>query len=408
MAALRNWKMGNFLNLVYDEVDVTKENIINYFDSYVGMKTYNVFNINEIPDDENKYYYFFQYRYYLVTYFVFEKKLPLSEEVINLLKNDPRFNLILNNDAESDDDVLIEYLDNIFKSIGIDTNKIVVINCNENNHDLKKKFKSDIITHSTNNGKLAYANELTRFPYEFEENRNFLFMSYNRHVKEHRFALLVRLMKNKILDNVDWSWIRGYQINENNLINHENLNQSEILKKLFTPEEIESYRDEIIKLKNIQVKKSVYELDYEVDYPPYRFDTEASYANNPYKNSYINIVTETNFDKNDIILTSEKSFIPLFFSQIPIIMASVNHVKKIKDRYGFDFFDDIVDHSYDSEPNHKKRFEMIINEIIRLNEKKEEIVNFFKQNKLRFDKNVQIFEEIKKDKTDYNFYKSLI
>jgi hypothetical protein len=51
---------------------------------------------------------------------------------------------------------------------------------------------------------------------------------------------------------------------------------------------------------------------------------------------------------------------------------------------------------------------MIINEIIRLNEKKEEIANFFKQNKLRFDKNIQIFEEMKKDKTDYNFYKSLI
>jgi hypothetical protein len=51
---------------------------------------------------------------------------------------------------------------------------------------------------------------------------------------------------------------------------------------------------------------------------------------------------------------------------------------------------------------------MIIDEILRLNNKKEEIVNFFKNNKSRFDRNVQIFEEMKKDKTDYNFYKSLI
>jgi hypothetical protein len=51
---------------------------------------------------------------------------------------------------------------------------------------------------------------------------------------------------------------------------------------------------------------------------------------------------------------------------------------------------------------------MIIDEILRLNNKKEEIVNFFKNNKSRFDRNVQIVEEMKKDKTDYNFYKSLI
>ena len=253
--------MGNFLNLVYDDVDVTRESIINYFDSYVGMENYKVFDINEIPEDGNKYYYFFQYRYYLVTYFVSEKKLPLSEKVINLLKNEPRFNIILINDAESDDDVLIEYLDNIFGSIGIDTNKIVVINCNENNYDLKKKLNSNIITHSTNNGKLAYANEMMRFPYEFEESRNFLFMCYNRHIKEHRFALLIRLMKNNILDNVDWSWIRGYQVSENNLINDENLNESVILQKLFTFQEIENFREEILKLKNIKVKKSVYEID---------------------------------------------------------------------------------------------------------------------------------------------------
>ena len=400
--------MGNFLNLVYDEINVFKQDIINYFDTYVGMNNYRVFDIKEIPNDDEKYYYFYEYRYYLAPRIISEKKLPLEDSVINLLKSNPNFNLILSNDAESDDDFLIECLDNLFKTMGIDTNKIVVINCNESNHDLKKKLNSNIITHSTNNGKFAYANEFTRFPYQFEENRNFLFMTYNRHVKEHRFALLVHLMKHNILDNIDWSWIRGYQVNEHNLINNENLNNSMFLKKLFTTDEIENFRKEIIKLSDIQVKKSVYELDYQVDYPPYRFDTEASYSNNPYKNSYINIVTETNFDKNDIILTSEKSFIPLFFSQIPIIIASTNHIKKIRDRYGFDFFDDVVNHSYDSEPNHKKRFEMVIEEILRLNGKKEEIITFFKHNKSRFDRNVQIFEEIKKDKTDYNFYKSLI
>lgn len=398
--------MGNFLNLVYDGVDVTEDRIGVYFDSYLKMDNYRVFNINDIPDDDDKYYYFFEYRYYLGSYISSEKKLPLNETVMNLLKNKDNFNVILSNDAESDDDFLIESLDTFFRSMGINTNKIVVINCNESNHDLKKRLNSNIITHSTNNGKFAYANELTRFPYQFKEDRNFLFMTYNRMPKFHRFALLVYLMHHNILDNTDWSWIRGYEISE--LYSGRYSNFIEHLTECPIPKEILKFEKEIKTLLDVQIKKSIYEIDCQVDYPPYKIDTEASYSNNAYQNSYINIVTETNFDKNDIILTSEKSFIPLFFSQIPIIMASANHIKKMKDRYGFDFFDDIVNHSYDSELNPKKRFEMIIDEILRLNTKKEEIVNFFKHNKSRFDRNVQIFEEMKKDKTDYNFYKSLI
>jgi hypothetical protein len=231
-------------------------------------------------------------------------------------------------------------------------------------------------------------------------------MAYNRMPKFHRFALLVHLMHHNILDNTDWSWLRGYELSE--LYSGRESDFILYLNQCPLPEEILKLEKEYKTLLNTQIKKSIYEIDCQVDYPPSKIDTEASYSNYAYKNSYINIVTETNFEKNDIILTSEKSFIPLFFSQIPIIMASANHIKKMKDRYGFDFFDDIVDHSYDSELNPNKRFKMIIDEILRLNNKKEEIVNFFKNNKSRFDRNVQIFEEMKKDKTDYNFYKSLI
>jgi hypothetical protein len=89
--------MGNFLNLVYDEVDVTKESIVTYIHGYLGIKDYRVFDINNIPNDNEKYYYFFEYRYYLASYLVSEKKLPFSDTVLNLLKNNPNFNLILSN-----------------------------------------------------------------------------------------------------------------------------------------------------------------------------------------------------------------------------------------------------------------------------------------------------------------------
>jgi hypothetical protein len=50
---------------------------------------------------------------------------------------------------------------------------------------------------------------------------------------------------------------------------------------------------------------------------------------------------------------------------------------------------------------------MIIDEVIRLNSKKDDIEYFFKHNKERFDNNRKIVVEMKKDKKDYNFYNSL-
>jgi hypothetical protein len=88
-------------------------------------------------------------------------------------------------------------------------------------------------------------------------------------------------------------------------------------------------------------------------------------------------------------------------------MASCGHIKKMRELHGFDFFDDVVNHDYDNEPNNKKRFDMIINEIIRLNSKREDIEYFFSHNKERFYNNRKIVAEIKKDKKDYNFYNSL-
>ena len=170
--------MGNFLNLVYDTLNVTKDEVTNYMDTYVGFPNYKVFHINEISDNDEKYYYFFEYRYYLTSYIVAEKKLPFNNLVLDLLKTGPNFNIIIKNDAESDEDILIESLDSIFKNIGIDTNKIVVINCNERNLDLKERLKTNIKTHTTNNGKWAISNLLTQFPYEYKIDRSSLFMTY--------------------------------------------------------------------------------------------------------------------------------------------------------------------------------------------------------------------------------------
>ena len=121
-----------------------------------------------------------------------------------------------------------------------------------------------------------------------------------------------------------------------------------------------------------------------------------------FEQSYINITTETHFFEDDIHI-SEKSFKPFYFSQMPIFIATHNHVKKMKELYGFDFFDDIINHSYDNELEPAKRFDMICQEIKRLSQNENQIREFYRNNKTRFDRNKAITLELK-NITDSKFF----
>jgi hypothetical protein len=80
----------------------------------------------------------------------------------------------------------------------------------------------------------------------------------------------------------------------------------------------------------------------------------------------------------------------------------------LKDRFGFDLFDDIINHDYDNEPDDKKRFILVFNEIMRLLKNKNEIIEFYKNNEQRFINNRNIIVEIDNSKRDNDYFKSLI
>lgn len=81
-------------------------------------------------------------------------------------------------------------------------------------------------------------------------------------------------------------------------------------------------------------------------------------------NSYINFITETTVS-NTVTFISEKTFKAFRSGQLPIWLGSPNTVKYIRD-LGFDVFDDIINHSYDQEPNWHTRIDIIHQEIDRL------------------------------------------
>jgi len=107
-----------------------------------------------------------------------------------------------------------------------------------------------------------------------------------------------------------------------------------------------------------------------------------------FQNAYINIITESHYNllENDVHIT-EKSFKPFYFFQLPIFLAEWKHIKMMREEYDLDFFDDLIDHSYDNEIDDIKRMHMVINEIKRLSTMREEISEFYKNNVDRLIKN---------------------
>lgn len=76
------------------------------------------------------------------------------------------------------------------------------------------------------------------------------------------------------------------------------------------------------------------------------------------------IVTETVYYEEKLHLT-EKIFKPIVTKKPFILVGAVNNLSYLKS-YGFQTFDRWIDESYDQEPDHEKRIEMITNEIAKL------------------------------------------
>jgi hypothetical protein len=101
------------------------------------------------------------------------------------------------------------------------------------------------------------------------------------------------------------------------------------------------------------------------------FNMYDSPVNQYYQQSLFNITTETNFFDSiefglPTMLLSEKTFKPFTYCQIPLLMGGPQTIAYLR-KSGYDVFDDLVDHGYDAEFDHSKRFNSLMAEIKRIN-----------------------------------------
>ncbi len=372
------------------------------------IENYKICNFNEISErkDEN-FYHIVHVNYTLSKYIIENKKLPISEEIISLLKKHQNFKVIFLTEHECDFGYVIKIMVHILQMIGIPEKQVFIINGNQLLPQLKNEINSEINIHVSNRLQLVITRNIVNFcdGYPFKIEKEKPFMCYNRNLTMHRLGILTALKHHNLLDDTDWSFLRGNRLADMKLENGDI--DPNILRYVFDQDLINETQNSLNFFKNINIKKSDFE-NYDIDTPDKGQDWNTMFENNPYKHSYINIVNESQFEMDNLIHITEKTLIPFYYSQFPLIVATHQHIKKTKELYGFDFFEDFFDLSYDNEPNPQKRMRMIIDEIVRVSKQKDRLEGLYRSSKKRFKYNKEIVTSLYDDKTDYNFFQSLI
>jgi len=210
------------------------------------------------------------------------------------------------------------------------------------------------------NNKLGYKTEWLKSN-DILKNRNKHFVCPNRNSnKQHRFNLGCFFEAENLWDKLYCSFLQKYD-EKVDLIENLNINFKKRLN-----EAMSSF-----------IKKLPIEMDTEnlKEEEKQSFESMRSFKKEIYTDSYIHIVTETNF-KRDIFPT-EKIINPMVVLQPFILFGAPGYLKYIKS-LGFKTFDGFIDESYDSEYDDVKRFEMLCEEIKRLSELSlEEIHNWY-------------------------------
>lgn len=382
--------------------------VYNYVNSFspsrnkITVKNCKISEVYENPSQ--KYYYFICHPAINIEEIVKDDKI-ITDEIKQCLRSCDNFNLVFFSHHESDNE-------NGFKVLNdsdLPNKQIYLINNNFKLNEYVNDYNSEIKVHSVMYLPVVVSSTLynlsgTKFNSDKKER---FFMCFNRGPKIHRFSLLVFMLKNNLLDDSNWSFIPNYF----------SFYDFESYIQIFDEDEIKNYDNEIKTLNELKLKISDYEkteLSFDdnneitVLNPKYENVLLPPEIPQNYTNSYVNLVTETKFlDNENVIQISEKSFKPFFYYQFPLILATHHHIKAMKEKYDFDFFDDVIDHSYDNEPNQKKRFKLFVNEVKRLHDNKEKLIEFYRNNQLRFEINKNKVVSIMNNDSDYTFFKSL-
>ena len=395
------------LNLVFDEWDENKPipNGNKIFPEYslstadFISDTYDIdveyYKLDDVVKNNNvKFFYLIEHRLCSLSCLLSDKKV-ITDKIVDVVKN-TNLNLIFISSHESYQNIDFLYLKKFIRENGIPDEKIYIINNNALNQKQIEKINLKINYLSTMHVPMWYSSSVRNHETNFIENKEGkFFICLNNMRKIHRHLLLSFLKKYDVLKNVNWSFGDDEDIQNK-------FAQFEDIKRILDDETTSLLNQEIEYFYSIKEKKPDFEDTRDV--PLYVYIPEVK---KDQENSYVNIVSESNFFEEDLIHISEKSCKPFLYYQIPLFCASYLHVDVLRKKYDFDMFDDIVNHDYDYEKNNIKRMKKIVEQIIELNNKKEEIIKIYPSLKERMENNKIKLLKISEMNEDSLFYKKI-
>jgi hypothetical protein len=177
------------------------------------------------------------------------------------------------------------------------------------------------------------------------------FMCLNRVSKPHRLAMLSALVENNAIDQCHISY--GEKVSDQTSMQAHQRYKCNYLM-IGTPLPLDHD-------KGIEVNNTTPHIGSDIE--PYFHNSLFSIVNETFQlNEY------TDYDGIPNIFPTDKTYKCFYFFHLPIINGGRGTVAYLRDT-GFDMFDDIIDHGYDTIIDEAERFNAVVVEIVRLNAK---------------------------------------
>lgn len=316
-----------------------------------------------------------------------EYNIQFSKEIINLTHTNKNFYIVFLLEHEPDTESGFLSICNKLERDGFNLSNVILLNNNSKLYNYKEKYNKNVIVHKSFFLNFSSTKVFNTDGSEFITDKDGkFFMTRNRNNRAHRKNLIFDILSSDLKDNVNYSFLNQSE---------ENDPEFGVFKNYQSESDIDKNHELLTKI-NLMYKECDYEVSQNfIDRHTKEFIHQDRFYNiylipewrPAFENSYFNIVTESCFEQENVIHITEKSLRPFHYYQFPIFLATHGHVAQLKKDYKFDMFDDIINHSYDNEPDKYKRYRMVIDEIHRINNNKDFFIDFYKNNKFRFSLN---------------------
>ena len=364
------------LDLLHDD-SVRFSQIHDYFYK-TWMKFFgpdNMVSLDEVdPSDENIYVYVIELNYSndnfvkrtltkdngeTIEYTIFQN---IPERIYTLLRQN-KIKLIFSYVDNKCLEDSLRFLTTRFNLKGVPLKNVIVLSGNVNlgyQGSIKQKQiccavfdVAVVMTGYPSPGSLGYQSDYVRFDeLDSSKFRNKRFLCWNRSLnRSHRYGLLYLAKKYNLLEQGYWSFLNSFD-NCTDCLNY-------FYKMPFS--KMKSLCKELEDM--IPVEIDTVELNNE---QRLSFRTIDNNMKSLYADSYLHIVSETEFRDKRTPYITEKTFRPIMNLQ-PFIMVNNSNTLTRLHEMGFKTFHPYIDESYDLIDNPQQRWEMITNEILKFN-----------------------------------------